>query len=148
MDGPYDEDLLKGKELLEAADGVKALPFLESAYAKAPDDPKAMSYLGLAGAIERGQMSRGVDLCRAALQASPDDVQMYVNLAKVYLQAKHKRHAIQVIEAGLSVDPDASALWGLRRQLGIRRQPVLSFLPRRHVLNRWLGRTAAWLGLR
>ena len=40
---------------------------------------------------------------------------------------------------GLEVDSTHAGLMTLRRELGERRQPVLSFLPRRHALNRWLG---------
>jgi hypothetical protein len=39
----------------------------------------------------------------------------------------------------LMIDPANQEIGQELQRLGVRRSPVLSFLPRRHVLNRWIG---------
>jgi hypothetical protein len=66
--------------------------------------------------------------------------QLYLNLAEVYHQAGKTPEAIATLEKGLV---SAGRDFRIRRaleKLGVRREPVLSFLGRSHTLNQTLGR--------
>ena len=71
---------------------------------------------------------------------------LLVNLAKAYLVARNKRAAVHALRRALNrsrgVDPRAQAELAA---LGIRRTPVLGFLPRGFFLNAWLGRLRSWV---
>ncbi|MNC96126.1 hypothetical protein D3C83_134140 [compost metagenome] len=41
------------------------------------------------------------------------------------------------------VDPESSLLQGMLLEFGIRRRPPIRFLPREHLINRFLGRLQA-----
>jgi hypothetical protein len=51
-----------------------------------------------------------------------------------------KSEGLRYLKRGLMVDPRDAALLLEWRRLGVRRRPVLPFLPRRHLVNRVLGR--------
>ena len=53
--------------------------------------------------------------------------------------------AVRAVREGLAVDPKDAHLRKLYKELGVRRQQVLSFLPRAHPVNRFLGRLRHWL---
>jgi hypothetical protein len=67
----------------------------------------------------------------------------YLNLARTCLLDKDRGGAVRAIRKGLKVDPQNLELLALYRDLGIRQEPVLSFLSRNNVLNQILGRIRA-----
>ncbi len=98
------------------------------------------SYLGYGLARHGGQIKKGLRLCKHALKLEFFQPESYVNLARTAMLSKrHRYQAAKAILDGLEIDPEHPDLLELRKQLGIRRQPVVPFLPRGNVLNRILG---------
>lgn len=137
--GP-EESLRRGQELLRSGLEMAALEHFARAHEQAPEDPVYRSHYGWAVAMIEHRVERGVSLCRAALRDAADRPEAYHNLARILLAHGRKAEAIKYIRRGLMVDPRNAALVLEWRRLGVRRPPVLSFLPRRHVANRILGR--------
>ncbi|MEB2343398.1 MAG: tetratricopeptide repeat protein [Deltaproteobacteria bacterium] len=135
-----EESLRRAQELLRSGLEMAALEHFASAHERAPEDPRYRSHYGWAVAMVEHRVDRGVSLCRSALRDAADQPELYHNLARILLAHGRKNEAIKYIRRGLMVDPRNAALTLEWRRLGIRRPPVLSALPRGHVVNRLLGR--------
>jgi Flp pilus assembly protein TadD len=135
-----EESLRRAQELLRSGLEMAALEHFASAHERAPEDPRYRSHYGWAVAMVEHRVDRGVSLCRSALRDAADQPELYHNLARILLAHGRKTEAIKYIRRGLMVDPRNAALVLEWRRLGVRRAPVLPFLPRRHVVNQLLGR--------
>ena len=135
-----EESLRRAQELLRSGLEMAALEHFASAHERAPEDPRYRSHYGWAVAMIEHRVEKGVSLCRSALRDAADQPELYHNLARILLAHGRKSEAMKFIRRGLMVDPRNPGLVLEWRRLGVRRAPVLSFLPRRHVLNRILGR--------
>lgn len=102
-------------------------------------------YLGQAIARCEGRKRVGVDLCRHAVESEPFRPENYLNLASVYLIAGNRRRAIRALQDGLALDNTHPGLVDFQKKLGVRRKPVIPFLPRGNVLNYLLGRLTFWV---
>jgi Flp pilus assembly protein TadD len=112
---------------------------LQIALRVAPDEPVLLSHYGLCLALQE-RLERGLDLCRRAAQRAPSDTVVRVNLGRAYRLAGDKAAAHRAfVQAWHAAPGDVAAASELAR-MGIRRPPVLSFLPRSHWSNRVLGR--------
>ena len=133
----------KGIELCRHGNWKEGLYWLSlAAGAKADSDELPAlfySYLGYGVARYQKQHVQGLKLCRRAVELEFYQPESYDFLARTYLLIGDRRAAYDVVERGLEVDSTHDGLVALRSELGERRPPVLSFLPRRHALNRWLG---------
>lgn len=98
------------------------------------------AFLGYSLARLQGEIEEGLKLCRHSVEIDPYEGEGYYYLARTFLQAGDRRSANDAIERGLRNDADCRPLLELRSDMGERRSPVLSFLPRRHYLNRTFGR--------
>ena len=98
------------------------------------------SYLGLGRAGVAGRFEEAVELCERAIEAAPGEAEVYVNLARVYSWRGSRELALATIAKGLGASTSSYELLALRRQLGVRRKPVVPFVSRDHRLNRLLGR--------
>ena len=98
------------------------------------------SYLGFGIARFDRKLREGLSLCQHAIKKEFYQPENYINLARTQLLAGRRRDAIQAIAAGRRLDPDHAGLALLHEELGVRRSPVLRFLPRRSFVNRLLGR--------
>lgn len=98
------------------------------------------SYLGYGIARFEGNRRQGLELCRRAVELELYQPEAYYFLAETHLLMGDRRAATDVVEQGLDIDPEHRDLQALKRQLGRRRSPVLTFLPRQHRINRILGR--------
>lgn len=101
-----------------------------------------LSYYGLCLVALEREVDRGLGFCRRAVDQDGHLADFYVNLGKAYLLLHRKPLAVATFEQGLEIDDDPRLSAELTK-LGIRHQPVIPFLPRRHVLNRFLGRWRA-----
>ncbi|MEM7249066.1 MAG: hypothetical protein AAF533_27345, partial [Acidobacteriota bacterium] len=63
-----------------------------------------------------------------------------LNLPTVPALRLARTRPIRVLERGLELEPRHVGLLSFREKLGVRQDPVLSFLPRGHAINRWLGK--------
>jgi len=131
---------------LAAGETQSALALLERAL-KLSDNLSWHSYLGYCIAKERGQVQKGRDLCLASMELEPENPAHYVNLAKVHLVAGRKPEALGILREGMSLGENQEILV-LLSEIGNRKPPVLSFLPRDNWLNRLLGLIRDRIGLR
>jgi len=134
------EMLKRGQELLRAGLESAALEQFAGAHRSQPEDPRLRAYYGWAVATIEHRLERGLGLCREALRADAGCPEVYLNLARVLMAHGRKAEGIRYLKRGLMVDPRDAGLIQEWRQLGMRRSPVLPFLPRRHLCNRVLGR--------
>lgn len=133
-------------ECLAGDNPVAAMGHLEKAL-KGNDNPAWYSFLGYCIARERGQYRRGMDLCRASIEADEGNPLHYLNLAKIHLLSNNKTEAITVMREGL-VKGTNEEIESMLREVGARKQPVLSFLPRDNPINKYFGLLLSKLGLR
>jgi predicted Zn-dependent protease len=106
----------------------------------APKNPFYLSYTGLLAALAEQRFGDAEVLCREAIEMRHNHAQLYLNLAEVYQNAGRNQDAIQILEKGLvSAGRDFRIRRALER-MGVRREPVLTFLHRSHPLNRTLGK--------
>jgi hypothetical protein len=98
------------------------------------------SYLGYGIALRDKRVREGLKLCRHAIEVELFEPENYLNLARTCLLARDRRGAVKAVRAGLKVDRGNQKLIVLYKELGVRGQPVLSFLDRAHPLNVLLGR--------
>jgi len=64
---------------------------------------------------------------------------LYFNVARVYLAAGQRRKAWRAVCQGLRLEKRHSGLLGIMREMGVRRRPMIRFLPRNHLVNRLMG---------
>lgn len=104
------------------------------------DAGRYLSYYGLSLALSRGANHEALRACQRAITMDDCDGDLYYNLARVYLMARKKTRAMDIIARGLRVDPGHRRLSSLQRGEDRRRPPVVRMFDRDHPLNRSLGR--------
>ena len=135
----------RGRELLLAGHHREALACFEEASRLEPGDARALSYRGLCLAVFEGRPDDGIALCRRAVDLEFYRADYYLNLGRAYLAAGRKREAVTAFRQGRTVDPKHPGILREIVALGQRRRPVISWLPRKHFMNRCLGRLRARL---
>jgi hypothetical protein len=135
-----EESLRRAQELMRSGLEMAALEHFADAHRRDPSSARYRSHYGWAVAMIEQRLDRGLALCRSAMRDAGDDPDTYLNLARILLAHGKKGEGLKYIRRGLMVDPRHATLLLEWRRLGVRRQPVLGFLPRRHLLNRLLGR--------
>lgn len=98
------------------------------------------SYLGYGIALRDKRIREGLKLCRHSIEVELFEAENYLNLARTCLLARDRKGAVKAVRAGLKVDRGNPKLIALYKDMGIRGQPVLSFLDRSNPLNVLLGR--------
>lgn len=127
-----DGDLEEGYRVLRAVAASDELP---------PELPgRYFSYLGLCIAGFEARYNEGVKLCQKGIEMEFFQPENYINLARTYMMLKSRRLALRAIRDGLRIDPGNRLLIELRRDLGVRKKPVVPFLHRDHGINQMLGR--------
>ncbi len=135
-----------GIEAAKAQKFERGLVFLGEAYLQLSRDkdaripPTALSYYGLCLAMQRGRNKEAAEYCELALEREFFNVEHYVNLGQVWINAGHRRKAVDALERGLAVDPGNPPLRKLRESIGVRRSPVVRFLDRDNPVNVSLGK--------
>lgn len=117
-----------------------AVVYLRKAFEHDRGNPFYASYYGLALARAEGDWAKAEGLCQAALRMKRDQPALYVNMAEVYRRAGNLEDALLTLYKGLHFTRWDSRLVRALEELGVRRPPVLSFLDRKHFLNRQLGK--------
>jgi tetratricopeptide (TPR) repeat protein len=135
-----EESYRRGRDHLERGELQPALDHFRSAHQVDRANPRYRSFYGLGLALVERRFDRALELCRAAAKEEFFNPELYHNLARVHLAFGFKAEAIRYLRRGLMIDPGHAAMQKDLRALGVRRRPVLSFLPRRHPVNRLLGR--------
>ena len=102
-----------------------------------------LSYYGLCLAHSGNQRHDAISLCRQAAEIETFNPDLRLNLGRVLLQAGRKREAFKAFASGLRQEPSHEALRQEIRRMGVRKKPVLRFLPRNNPVNILLGRLRA-----
>jgi tetratricopeptide (TPR) repeat protein len=98
------------------------------------------SYYGLCIAALRKQYSDGIKYCELSLKVQPSNPEHYENQAKIHLMARSRARAVDALFEGLGHDPNNKPINKILDEIGRRRDPVISFLPRNNVLNVYFGK--------
>jgi tetratricopeptide (TPR) repeat protein len=98
------------------------------------------SYYGLCIAALRKQYSDGIKYCQLSLKVQSGNPEHYENRARIHLLARSRARAVESLFEGLSYDPANKPINRILDDIGRRREPVISFLPRDNVLNVYLGK--------
>jgi Flp pilus assembly protein TadD len=130
----------KGIELLRNGHPTKALEFFRCAAELKQQNPFYISFLGVCMARAQGQWASAVELCKSAVSLKRNDVQLYLNLAEVYVSAGRRDNAIQTLDTAMRYCEADKRITRMRGRLGRRSSPVLPFLERGNFLNRNLGK--------
>jgi len=135
-----EEHFQTGRELLQGGDPGAAFEHFRSAYSLQRDNARYRSFYGLCVALVDRRFNKGLELCGAAVKEEFFNPDLYLNLARVHLSFGFKAEGLRYLRRALMIDPGNAEAQEELNRLGLRRRPVLTFLPRRHLLNRWLGR--------
>jgi Flp pilus assembly protein TadD len=129
----------QGLTLLRDNYAGRALPHMQRAMELDKNNPYYMSYLGVVLARSEQKWGEAERLCDAAVRMKRNQAQLYLNLAEVYSTAGRRDEAVDALQAGLKFARRDVRLTIAMNRLMQRREPVLSFLTRRHPVNRQLG---------
>lgn len=140
-----EEHYRRGKDLLADGKAREAFGHFRTANHLDPANPRYRSHYGLGLALVERRFDRALELCRSAAKEEFFNPELYHNLARVHLAFGFKAEAIRYLRRGLMIDPGNAPMVSDLQRLGLRQEPVLAFLPRRHPMNRLLGRARSWL---
>lgn len=99
-----------------------------------------LSYYGLSIARAERPTPEAIRACETAVDRDSFNPDLYLNLGRVYLMAGKQTKALAAFERGLSIAPDHPELQVQLQITDRRKPPPLSFLSRKHPMNRWLGK--------
>jgi tetratricopeptide (TPR) repeat protein len=100
---------------------------------------KFVSYLGLSLTLANGRSEEGIRLCLQAVKREFFDPDLYCNLGIVYLRNRQKPQAFEAFQKGLNLSPRNQRIKDELERYDRRGDPVFSFLPRSHAVNRLAG---------
>lgn len=103
--------------------------------------PEAMAYYAYCVSELERNHKVAIDICMNALKFEKGLPSIHLNLGKILVNAGKRKSALKVLNRGLNLSGfnDTDIAVEINR-LGIRRAPVLDFLPRGSGPNRLLGR--------
>lgn len=129
----------RGRQALESGSPEAAVEALREAQRLAPDHAQIRSLLGLAIARTGRDFEAARTLCESAAKQEFFNPDLYLHLAQVYLGVGRRPEALRYLRRGQMIDPGHVAIREAIVDLGMRRLPIVPFLPRRHMVNRMLG---------
>jgi tetratricopeptide (TPR) repeat protein len=139
--------LAVGIAATERGDFEGAIKLLSHLYRLVPADkfPQGLSAYGLCVAKVEKKNKVGAEFCEKAIKLEPFDGKHWANLVRVYIAAKNRRKAVEVLEKGLKKMRNDKALIQVREEIKYRQAPYFRFLRRTHPLNKLYSRTAGRL---
>lgn len=120
-----------------------ALDDLLQAIRIAPMNPWYLSHFALCLAHVEKDYARALRLARQAVEVCPMEPVYYVNLGKVQRLRGDNRSAYQAFSRAHQLDKKHPAAAAELARMGIRRPPLIRFLPRSHPANIALGKLRA-----
>lgn len=117
----------------------EAMKRLEEALQLSPDNAAYLSQYGLCVALERKDYDSALKICERAVRMDPENPVLGVNLGKVYKLQGENGTAHHLFIRAWEIDKSHPAPATELARMGVRRPPVISFLPRSHWLNKQLG---------
>src|SRR5260370_11504450 len=130
----------QGVKLLRNGQSAEAFEYLKHAAESNQQNPYYLSFLGVSVARAQRKWNAAVQLCEAAVSLRRNEVQLYLNLAEVYVAAGRRDDAVAVLDRASIYSSVDARIKRPRGELGKRNPPVLPFLERGHFLNRSLGK--------
>ncbi|HEY4485896.1 MAG TPA: tetratricopeptide repeat protein [Nitrospiria bacterium] len=100
---------------------------------------KVLSYYGLVLGLGENRLQEAVTYCTMAIKKEFYHPEYYVNLSRIFQKANRRASAVDVLYKGLKVDGQDKAIHSELLKLGVRQKPVIRFLDREHVVNKYLG---------
>ena len=127
---------------LDEDDCDTALRLLHAVYGKGIEGMPAegLSAYGLCLARVEKKNKIGIDYCNRAIGLQSYDSGHYINLIKLYLHAKSRKRAVEILEKGMKLLPKDEALLQMRTDMKYRAPSPIGFLHRDNFLNQILGR--------
>ena len=119
---------------------------LEMALHICPRHPGYLSLYGLCVAVESEDYESARRLCESAIRINPRDPLARVNLGKVLRLKGDNGAAYSEFITAWKLNKHHPAPASELSRMGIRRPPVLRFLPRTHRANVMLGKVRARIG--
>ena len=138
-----DQTIDEGRALLDS-DPAAAHKLFERAWVRNTNDARVLSHYGLTLVRVEGDRQRGIRFCEEAVRRFPRSSEFLINLARALVETRNKEQAVRALNKAQSLDPSDPQVRQAFEALGLRRPPVIGFLPRNFILNRWLGRLT-WL---
>jgi len=140
--GTHESNVLfnRAMEMLNRNRANAARKHLEMALQICPQHPSYLSLYGLCVAIESEDYDSARKICEKAVRMSPNDPLGRVNLGKVFRLQGDNGSAYEEFLAAWKLDKLHPAPAAELTRMGVRRPPLLPFLPRRHWANVYLGR--------
>jgi Flp pilus assembly protein TadD len=116
----------------------EASSILTQALKLAPDNPIYISQLGFCVGM-LGNLPDGEKMCRRAHKMAPTIPIVLVNLGRILVEKGLRQEARVLFAQAYQIDNTSSPAALELSRLGVRKPPVLPFLNRRHILNKYLG---------
>jgi hypothetical protein len=104
------------------------------------DSPTGTSYYALCLAKTEGKFNAAAKMCQDVIDHQWFDATHHINLVKIFLAAKSRRKAVEVLERAMARLPKDETILAMRSAMGYRARPVIGFLHRDNALNIILGR--------
>jgi len=101
--------------------------------------PQALAWLGYCLAVQKQDYSRALVLCTSAVDAQPDDADLYLALGRVYRLCGRRYQALSALRRGLKLGRNDLITQELN-SMGMRKEPVFGALDRAHMFNVMAGR--------
>ncbi len=117
----------------------KAEGLLAEALKIVPENALYLSYYGLCRGM-LGEIREAERLCTKALKLAPTSPIVNVNLGRIRLAQGNRKEARDCFSRAYELDNTNSAAALELSGMGVRRPPVISFLPRNNPLNIFLGK--------
>jgi tetratricopeptide (TPR) repeat protein len=135
-------ELLRRGRMRDAAPFLRAAIDLESEHGSSPGKGEAryLSYYGLCLSQTQAKRREALQLCRRAAELEGYRADVWRNLGRVALAGGRRGEAFRAFRRAARLDPGHPGIAADLASLGVRREPVLSFLERGHPLNVFLGR--------
>lgn len=102
-------------------------------------NPTAMAYYALCLANIEGNYDKAISLCLMAAEKEFYNPEIYLSLGRIFLLNGQKAVAVKSFRKGLTFDSSHNILLQEVKKLGMRRKPVITFLPRQNMVNRLFG---------
>lgn len=117
-----------------------ALPHLRRAVETERHNPYYLSFLGLSIARAERKWDEAVKLCETALSLKRNELQLYLNLAEVYVACGRRVSAVDTLDKAIDSFGREPRLVKARSRVEVRRSPLVPFLRRQHFVNVGLGK--------
>jgi tetratricopeptide (TPR) repeat protein len=147
-----EESFQKGLEVLASGKCFEAQAYFNAALeierriSDGRPQARYLSYYGLCLCLTQGPLGEARRCCRMAAKLEGFRPEIWYNLGRVLLSSGERAQAHEALVRGIRLQPGHLGLQQSLQTMGLRRKPVLPFLPRRSPINVFLGRLVSGLG--